>query len=590
MKRFVSAAVLLLAATFTVAQDKNAIPLPPAPKPNVDKAAKTPADYSQEAFVIQELKSRVRFDNDGTGFREMTIRVQVNSAFGVQQWGQLVFGYSSANEKIDIHYVRVVKPDKSVTNAPPDPCRTSRASVAAGAHVHRLSREAHHGAALRPGDTLEYHRHHHHEGACAQPVLAQLRLRSQHHRAQRSAGSQRPQGRRSSSRPRIGYKAEVTTEGDRKIYRWKKLQHSSVSPTKNSRKSGRRKLHHEEDHRRLQLTTFQSWEELGKWYAPLQRDRIKATPEIKAKAIELTKDKKTELDKIKALYDFVAPEFRYVSLSFGVGRYQPHSAGEIFANKYGDCKDKHTLLSTMLDVIGIHADPVLINSERQLDPDVPSPGQFDHVITLVTLHDGKHIWLDTTTEVAPFGCSATRSARRRRFGCRLTASRRSSKRPPNSPVPNEQNVNIDGKINDVGTLTAKIHFTSRGDCELLFRSAFRNAPETEWKDMCGNLGLKGDASEVHVSNPADTNMPFELAYTLTIPNYMAWSSKTPAFAVPLPQVSFPRYDETSDDAGPDHAGGAPWIPISRSRSKFRRSTACSFRCRPRSNASTAPIA
>ncbi len=68
MKRFVSAAVLLLAATFTVAQDKNAIPLPPAPKPNLDKAAKTPTDYSQEAFVIQELKSRVRFDNDGTGY------------------------------------------------------------------------------------------------------------------------------------------------------------------------------------------------------------------------------------------------------------------------------------------------------------------------------------------------------------------------------------------------------------------------------------------------------------------------------------------------------------------------------------------
>src|SRR5689334_9398831 len=157
MKRSVSAALLLLAATFTVAQDKNAIPLPPAPKPSADKAAKTPTDYSQEPFVIQELKSRVRFDNDGTGYREMTIHVLVNSAFGVQQWGQLVIGYSQDNEQVEVPYVRVIKPDKSVINAPLDNMQDMTAPVLRQAPMYTDYRQKHITVpSLAPGDILEY--------------------------------------------------------------------------------------------------------------------------------------------------------------------------------------------------------------------------------------------------------------------------------------------------------------------------------------------------------------------------------------------------------------------------------------------------
>ncbi len=67
------------------------------------------------------------------------------------------------------------------------------------------------------------------------------------------------------------------------------------------------------------------------------------------------------------------------------------------------------------------------------------------------------------------------------------------------------------------------------------------------EEHCGNLGLKGDATDVTISNPADTNIPFELNYTLSIPNFMAWSSKTPSVRVPLPQVSVPDVDDDEDD-------------------------------------------
>ena len=100
-----------------------------------------------------------------------------------------------------------------------------------------------------------------------------------------------------------------------------------------------------------------SWEEVGRWYAGLERDRRQPTPELRAKADELVRGKQTDLEKIEAIYDFVAKNFRYVSLSFGVGRYQPHAASEVLANQYGDCKDKNTLVAGLLEAVGLATRP-----------------------------------------------------------------------------------------------------------------------------------------------------------------------------------------------------------------------------------------
>ncbi len=78
-------------------------------------------------------------------------------------------------------------------------------------------------------------------------------------------------------------------------------------------------------------------------------------------------------------------------------------------NQYGDCKDKHTLLASMLAATGLHAYPVLINSTRKLDADIPSPGQFDHVISAIPLGN-ETLWADTTSEVAPAGLLAPQFA------------------------------------------------------------------------------------------------------------------------------------------------------------------------------------
>src|SRR6266567_5706703 len=73
---------------------------------------------SGEAMVFDRLNNVVRFEDDGTGVREATAVIRVQSPAGVKELGQLVFGYSSATEKLDVDYVRVHKPDGRMIETP----------------------------------------------------------------------------------------------------------------------------------------------------------------------------------------------------------------------------------------------------------------------------------------------------------------------------------------------------------------------------------------------------------------------------------------------------------------------------------------
>src|SRR5205085_9234891 len=211
-----------------------------------------------------------------------------------------------------------------------------------------------------------------------------------------------PAGRTLKLKCKPGMDPKITEAGGRRIYHWesKHLERDDDRDAKEKEKK-KKKRRADEERPDIQLTTFESWEQLGRWYANLEKDRRMPTPEVRTKAEELTKGLNTDLERTEALYDYVAKNFRYVSLSLGLGRYQPHSAADVLKDQYGDCKDKHTLLASLLQAEGLHASSVLINSTRKLDPDVPSPSQFDHVITMLPLA-GQEVWMDTTAEVAPF--------------------------------------------------------------------------------------------------------------------------------------------------------------------------------------------
>ncbi len=131
-----------------------------------------------------------------------------------------------------------------------------------------------------------------------------------------------------------------------------------------------------------------SWAQLGRWYAETAKGRRELTPAIRDKAREIATGTANPMETIERLAAYVQHNVRYVAIEIGIGGYQPHAAQEVFASGYGDCKDKATLLSTMLREVGIDSYYVLINDNRDyLSPDFPSMLAFNHVILAIRLPD-----------------------------------------------------------------------------------------------------------------------------------------------------------------------------------------------------------
>lgn len=527
---------------------------------NTDKAAPLKRDYSQESYVIEKYSDKVTFESDGTFVRDVEGRVRVQSDAGVQHWGLLQFSYPSSNGNLDIEYVRVRKPDGTVILSPPENFQDMPAATTREAPLYSDVHDKHVAVkGLSAGDVLEYSTHIHltkplapgqfwyaynfsHDAIVLQDTL-QIR------------GPKNTKLRTNSSK----LKPAIAEDGNYLVYTWT----SSNLETK-AEDSKAEKMKNAVDHARgtlpwpdVEVSTFQSWQDVGAWYGGLQQDRVKPTPQIRAKAAELTKGMTDESAKIQAIYNFVSLQFRYIGVDFGIGRYQPHFAEEVLNNQFGDCKDKHTLMASLLEAVGIKVYPALISTERNVNPDVPSPGQFNHVITAVPQGNG-YLWLDTTPEVAPFGALLT-----------VLRDKLALVVPPDKPVamvltPAEpasratQEFSMLAKLDDSGTLTGKVERTfSGGDVDTVLRAAFRSVPMPQWKDLVQqisyNAGFAGDVTDVVVSRPEDTASPVHMTYNYKRKDYPDWANRR--ITAPAPFMMLP--DAGDDDS--DKATAPIWL-------------------------------
>lgn len=163
-----------------------------------------------------------------------------------------------------------------------------------------------------------------------------------------------------------------------------------------------------------------TWSDVGAWYTGLTRGRRDATPAIQQKVSELTAGLPSTLAKIRALARFVQTDIRYVAIELGIGGQQPHAASDVFTHHYGDCKDKVTLLATMLKSIGVDSAYVLINTVRgTIAADTQPNLGFDHVILAIQLPSevkeptllatvvhpslGRILYFDPTDPLTPLG-------------------------------------------------------------------------------------------------------------------------------------------------------------------------------------------
>ncbi len=509
-------------------------------------AAQPASDYSKEAFVVESLITKATFENDGTSSRTTTSKVRVQSEAGVQHWGVLTAGYSTANEQVAIDYVRVRKADGSVVETPPDSAQDVTSEVMRVAPMYSDYHEKHVAVkGLGAGDQLEYQITIHQTNPLipgqfwysydfekSDIVLDEdLEVSIPHDREVKVKS------------PDI--KPEIAEIGNRRVYTWK---------AKNLKAQNNDEPRREFPAPSILLSSFKSWEEVGRWWNALEQERVTPTPEIRLKAEELTRGATTQEAKVRALYDYVSTHFRYISISFGIGRYQPHAAGEVMKNEYGDCKDKHTLLASLLAAVGIEADPALISSSHHIDPDVPSPGQFDHVITAVPAGPagGNLLWMDSTAEVAPFGLLLFNL--RGKQALIISASQPATlvETPAEPPFKCFRRFEIDANLSNDGVLEGTMKRTLRGDSEVILRAIFRQTPQSQWKDLVQGIsrtvGFAGEVSEVEVSSPEDTSKPFEITNKYLRKDYPDWSDHR--ITPPLGILGFPEIPNEQERTQP----------------------------------------
>jgi len=128
-----------------------------------------------------------------------------------------------------------------------------------------------------------------------------------------------------------------------------------------------------------------SWSDIGLWFNGLTTSSRQSNPAIHQKVMELTAGASDPLAKMRALTEYMQRQIRYFAVEIGIGGYQPHTAADVFQRQWGDCKDKATLLSTMLSEIGVESYYVAVDDFRDgVRPDYPSI-RFNHMILAIRL-------------------------------------------------------------------------------------------------------------------------------------------------------------------------------------------------------------
>ena len=210
------------------------------------------------------------------------------------------------------------------------------------------------------------------------------------------------------------------------------------------------------------------------------------------------------------------------------------------------------MFTSLLAAENIKAVPVLINSGAKIDPDVPSPGQFDHVITALPQPDKSYLFLDTTPEVAPYGLLMSSLRDKQALIVPAEGPAKLVQTPKDPPFRPYDHFSADATLDDAGTLVSKNQMTFRGDKEVIFRSILRQAGPAKWNDVMqsvmSNLGFAGTVSEVSAGSPDATDTPFQITYNYNRKEYSDWANRQ--ITPPMPPFIIPNVPDDKKTTKP----------------------------------------
>jgi hypothetical protein len=551
--RFAAAAFFVLAATLpTLSAQQPAAPSSKTPggsdqsphQKNEQKAALTAV---QTPAQIELLETHIRFEADGASRKEVHARVRLNTELGTRQFARLNFDYNRAFETVEIPLARITHASGGTADILPSAVTDQPNPVVVDFSAYQsIRRKTVRILGLQPTDILEYRVvttahaplapdfylfHTFAKDAIVTQEQFELDLPSSREVQLRVNPATAP-----SYEGRTGEGSE-----SRMIRRWEYRWSSPEGKTKSSQE-----VSTEPD---VALTTFTSWKQLSTRLA----EKFEATENIAAPVIaksnDLTKSAEKPEEKLEAIYDFVSQKITAVELPVESNGFRPRAPEEILSSGYATPEDKMVLFSALTRAAKMPAIVALGGAPDAAEKMLPRPTMFTHVLVWTgTGKEGPGFWLDPSMEVAPFRMIGANLRGKPAFLLLPDTKENASLTPwlavpVDLPFAASQQVNVDAVLAADGKLSAKVHYSLRGDNELLLRVAFHQTAKEKWRDLAQLLsisdGFRGQVTNVNASDPSNTRQPFSADYEIVMPNFVDWSKKPVRIPALLPQLGLP---------------------------------------------------
>ena len=505
----------------------------------------------------------MRFEANGDSRKEVHTIVKILNILGVQQFGRIAFDYNRSFQHIEIPLLRVSHANGGTSEVLPSAVTDLPNPAVEQFPVYQDVRvKSARILGLQEGDTVEYRVI---TTTTNHPLAPEFWLEHTFDRSGQVLEEQYeldlPTTRQ--VEPRINPSAPPTSkentgsgENAFTIYRWRR--------TYTAPKDGAEAMPEVPTTPDVGVSSF-TWERLAARLAellfpgskPLQgmKTREESTKElgrrpevtdaVREKAFSLTRDTKSDLERMKAIYQFVSTQIDTVDIALGTAEFRSRPAADILISGYASGEDKYVLFAALAAAVNLRADAVLTGfCDKQA---LAVPSAFKHLVVLGSTKDRQY-WLDPAVEVAPFGMITLTEAKcalllRRDFSMANAAGQEWVKTPTEPPFVAFQRVSVDAAITDAGQLTARVKYVLRGENELLLRVALHQTPKEKWKDI-GTLlaisdGFRGQVTNLQASDPLATEDPFTVEYELTQLKFVDWSKKPVRIPALLPQIGMP---------------------------------------------------
>ncbi|HUL02898.1 MAG TPA: DUF3857 domain-containing protein [Gemmatimonadales bacterium] len=497
------------------------------------KLAVDPRDYPDQPFVVLLDDGIVSLEMDGrarTTYRQV---VQILTQDGAEPWGERAFSYVQARERFAINWVRVIRPDGTTITPQPaqeqegPPDVALQAPVYSSARVRRITL-----GGVAPGTIVDVS----YTIERQQPMFS-----GEFYTSWVSSGRQLirrsrylldiPAGLPIRIREHNVPAARVTDVGRRRVYTWTandlpRIEVEPFMPEDDSVLAG------------VNVAAPITWDDVAAWYGALARDRYTVTPELAQQFGAQVAGARTREDSLRALYRWVAQEFRYVALELGMGGYQPRAAGDVLATKYGDCKDKATLFIALARRMGFEADPVLLSSRGAADSTMPSLAQFDHAIAAVTGGSGGYRYFDLTAELVPFGELPYAEQGSFALVVHSDGTGRVVSLPADSAPASIMNERLAGTLAPGGEFTGTYTATATGFRQQALREMFyRHYSPAEQRDFAAKLASQvingATGSALQAFDGRDLSAEARVAFSITDPRMTSPSGGADVMTVPI---------------------------------------------------------